>query len=285
MSIALKPGGAFPALAGAPGFKPMPAYAPPISPAVPPAPDPRAVQRQKELYARSLEDQLKDGAATLEATMRQQVEGLRTQAAQERTLHSLQVDQQVKQKELILSQQYNQQLMLLTQAAQRQGAELEQQATSLMLEYQQKKVEEDFLASQAGVEKQYQEVQKRFSRDLAAQQTAAMTAGGHAATTAPGIVPLAPMGMLRGGPGPALAPQKPSFGQGTSRAGALAMAMGRAQPGGGFASPMCFQRPTAMTPAPYGTAAAVAPPFGGAMPTRPTSRVSFNAFSAIPRPM
>merc|ERR1719409_1271577 len=133
----------------------MPPTAPPAFPGKEMA-DPNAVGKQKEEYARQLERQLKDGADKLGETMKAQIDALHNQAAQEKSLHSLLVDQQVKQQELILSQQYNQQLMLLTQAAQRQGAELEQQATNLMLDYQQRKVEEDFLASQAGVEKQFE---------------------------------------------------------------------------------------------------------------------------------
>lgn len=131
-----------------------------------PMPDPEAVAKQKEAYARELEVQLKDGAEKLGQNMKQQIDALHAQAQQEKSLHSLLVDQQVKQQELLLSQQYNQQLMRLTQAAQRQGAELEQQATNLMLEYQQRKVEEDFINSQAGVERQYAEMQAKFSNEF-----------------------------------------------------------------------------------------------------------------------
>lgn len=130
-------------------------------------PDPKYTAKQKEEHARALEQQLQEGADKLGRTMKTQVDDLHSQAAQEKTLHSLLVDQQVKQQELLLSQQYNQQLMLLTQAAQRQGAELEQQATNLMLDYQQRKVEEDFVASQAGVERQFADMQSKFQSELA----------------------------------------------------------------------------------------------------------------------
>lgn len=134
----------------------------------PPAatPDPKSVSKQKEEHARQLEQRIQVDSERLKQAHQASVAGLHEQAAQEKTLHSLLVDQQVKQQELVLSQQYNQQLMLLTQTAQRQGAELEQQATNLMLDYQQKKVEEDFIASQAGVANQFADMQQKFVDEL-----------------------------------------------------------------------------------------------------------------------
>lgn len=159
MSIMAMPGG-FQFAFGANG--------PQVAPvAAPERPNPKAVSEQKEEHAKSLETNLKGDADRLGTEMKSQIDALHTQATQEKALHSLLVDQQVKQQELLLSQQYNQQLMLLTQAAQRQGAELEQQATNLMLDYQQRKVEEDFVASQAGVEKQFADMQQKFSDELA----------------------------------------------------------------------------------------------------------------------
>lgn len=129
-------------------------------------PDPKSVSKQKEDHARQLEERIQVDSQRLKQAHQASIAALHEQAAQEKTLHSLLVDQQVKQQELVLSQQYNQQLMLLTQAAQRQGAELEQQATNLMLDYQQKKVEEDFIASQAGVANQFADMQQKFADEL-----------------------------------------------------------------------------------------------------------------------
>lgn len=129
-------------------------------------PDPAAVQRQKEQYARSLEDQLRKGVEVLAATHKQQTDLLHAQANQEKHRYNIALDQQVKQRELELSQQYNEQLMRLQQAAQVQRADLEQQACGLTLEYQQKKVQEEYMAQQQGIQKQHCEAQTRLDSDI-----------------------------------------------------------------------------------------------------------------------
>jgi hypothetical protein len=155
--------------------------------------DPAALATQKEEYERLLEQQLQEGAEQLAATMKAQIEALHAEVAQEKTLHSLLVDQQVKQQELVLSQQYNQQLMMLTQATQRKGAELEQEATHLMLNYHQRKVEEDFVASQEAVENQFADMQRKFADELAKATVFPLPPMG--APQLPSLVP-APLGPL-----------------------------------------------------------------------------------------
>lgn len=129
-------------------------------------PDPAAVQRQKEGYARSLEEQLRKGVEVLAATHKQQTDLLHAQANQEKQRYNIALDQQVKQRELELSQQYNQQLMQLQQSAQVQRADLEQQACGLTLEYQQRKVQEEYVAQQQGIEKQHIEAQSRLDGEI-----------------------------------------------------------------------------------------------------------------------
>jgi len=129
-------------------------------------PDPAAVQRQKEQFARSLEDQLRKGVEVLAATHKQQTDLLHAQANQEKQRYNIALDQQVKQRELELSQQYNEQLMRLQQAAQAQRAELEQQACGLTLEYQQRKVQEEYNAQQDGIQKQHSEAQSRLNVEI-----------------------------------------------------------------------------------------------------------------------
>jgi len=129
-------------------------------------PDPAAVQRQKETYARSLEDQLRKGVEVLAATHKQQTDLLHAQANQEKHRYNIALDQQVKQRELELSQQYNEQLMRLQQAAQVQRADLEQQACGMTLEYQQKKVAEEYMAQQQGIQRQHVEAQTRLEQDI-----------------------------------------------------------------------------------------------------------------------
>merc|ERR1712008_508526 len=67
---------------------------------------------------------------------------------------------------LLLSQEYNEQLMRLQQTAQAKRAELEQQATGLTLEFQQRKVQEEFMVQQLGIQKQHQEAQQRLAEEM-----------------------------------------------------------------------------------------------------------------------
>jgi len=129
-------------------------------------PDPETVKRQKEQYAADLEEQLRKGVEMLGITHKQQTELLHANANQEKHRYNLVLDQQVKRQELLLSQHYNEQLMRLQQAAQAQRAGLEKQACSLILEYQQRKVHEEFMAQQSGIQKQHQEAQARLAEEM-----------------------------------------------------------------------------------------------------------------------
>merc|ERR1711920_892588 len=91
---------------------------------------------------------------------------LHSRANQEKTRYNLAMDQQVKQQELMLSQEYNEQLMKLQQAAQAKRAELEQQATALILEFQKRKLQEEYMVNQVGIEKQHQEAQQKLTAEM-----------------------------------------------------------------------------------------------------------------------
>jgi len=124
-----------------------------------PLPDPAAVAEQKDRYMRSLEEQLLAGTATLEEQRRQQAEYLCQQAEQQKRQAILQIDQEMQQKELALQQQYHQQLLLLQQSAMQQKSALERQATKLMIEYEQQKMQEE-------LRKAHSEEQRRFANEM-----------------------------------------------------------------------------------------------------------------------
>jgi len=128
--------------------------------------DPDTIHNQKDTYAKDLEEQLKKGIDALSAAHRQQTDALHNAANQEKTRYNLALDQQVKQHELFLSQEYNEQLMRLQQAAQAKRAELETQATTLTLEFQQRKVQEEFLAQQIGIQQQHAEAQRKIDEEF-----------------------------------------------------------------------------------------------------------------------
>mmetsp|Transcript_6109 Transcript_6109/g.11009 ORF Transcript_6109/g.11009 Transcript_6109/m.11009 type:complete len:287 (-) Transcript_6109:163-1023(-) len=171
-------------------------------------PDPEAVQRQKEEYARSLEDQLRRGVEVLAATHKQQTDLLHAQANQEKQRYNLALDQQVKQQELALSQHYNQQLMRLQQAAQAQRADLEQQACGITLEYQQRKVQEEYFSQQLGIQKQHVEAQSKLALEIQklSSAPAAGTAGAMQVPALPPVVTTLPPAGTASGTMPSTGP-------------------------------------------------------------------------------
>jgi len=153
----------------------------PVEPQVPPSltagiPDPASIERQKHSYAKGLDDQLKHGTDVLAQQLKQQSDYLFALADQRKRQYALQVDQEIKQREMDLAQQHNEQLLLLQQAAQQQKSALEHQANALLLEYNQKKAQEDLVYQQYQFQKRQYDTQIQYNeemKDLQLQQAAA----------------------------------------------------------------------------------------------------------------
>lgn len=153
----------------------------PVEPQVPPSltaglPDPTSIERQKSAYSRGLDDQLKHGTEVLAQQLKQQSDNLFAMGDQRKRQYALQVDQEIKQREMELAQQHNEQLLLLQQAAQQQKSALEHQANALLLEFNQKKAQEDLAYQQYQFQKQQYETQLQYNdemKELQAQQHAA----------------------------------------------------------------------------------------------------------------
>jgi len=129
-------------------------------------PTPDSIAQQKEGYARALEEQLRKGVELLGQTHKQKTDNLHQSANKNKQQYDLMLDQQVKQQEMSLSQQYNQQLMMLQQAAQQQRAELEQQAAALILEWQQRQTQREFIKESAGIQKRFAQMQRELAVEL-----------------------------------------------------------------------------------------------------------------------
>mmetsp|Transcript_15040 Transcript_15040/g.35620 ORF Transcript_15040/g.35620 Transcript_15040/m.35620 type:complete len:382 (-) Transcript_15040:44-1189(-) len=157
-------------------------------------PTPDAINNQKETYARSLEDELRQGVELLGATHKEKMDWLHAHANQQKHQHSLMLDQKVKQQEMVMSQHYNQQLMMLQQAAQQQRAELEQQAASLTLEWQQRQTQDEFMREQFGIQQRYAKVQQELAVEM---EKVGGVQGGSALLPVP--APRAPPGAVQGG--------------------------------------------------------------------------------------
>ncbi|CAJ1343665.1 unnamed protein product [Effrenium voratum] len=139
-------------------------------------PDPSSIERQKSSYARGLEEQLRHGTDVLAQQLKQQSDYLFAMGDQRKRQYALQVDQEIKQREMELAQQHNEQLLLLQQAAQQQKSALEHQANALLLEYNQKKAQEDLAYQQYQFQKRQYETQLQYNeemKELQVQQSAA----------------------------------------------------------------------------------------------------------------
>merc|ERR1719174_2248503 len=151
----------------------MPVEAPPPQP---PArlteglPDPNAIESQKSAYTKGLDDQLRQGAAILNQQLKQQMDQLHQLGEQQKQKYFVQVDHEIKSQELGLVQQFKEQLLMVQQAASQQKRILGQQATSLMLEYYQKKAREDFLLEEYNFAKAAYDSQMRFNQEFSTLQ-------------------------------------------------------------------------------------------------------------------
>jgi len=159
----------------------------PVEPPAPPPltegiPDPASIGQQKANYAKNLEDQLKSGTEVLEQQLKQRSDVLFQMGDQRKRQYALQVDQEIKQKEMELAQQHNEQLLLLQQAAQQQRSALEHQANALLLEYTQKKTQEDLVFQKYQFQKRQYDTQLQYNEEMkelhALQQAAASQVAG-----------------------------------------------------------------------------------------------------------
>merc|ERR1719399_2293466 len=74
-------------------------------------PDPASIAKQKNAYAKMLDDQLTQGKGVLDGQLKYQREYLAAQAEQQKQTFLMQLEQQVKSTEFSLTQQYTEQLM------------------------------------------------------------------------------------------------------------------------------------------------------------------------------
>jgi hypothetical protein len=108
-------------------------------------PDPQSIAKQREQYLKALEEQERQAIAVLEQQRAQQVGLLRAQGEQQKEKFFLEVNQQVSQNDIVLTQQHSEQMMVLNQQYSQQRGILENQANTLIMEFQQKKAQEEMM--------------------------------------------------------------------------------------------------------------------------------------------
>jgi len=164
-------------------------------------PDPAAIESQREAYSRSLEHQLERGNLSLQEQHKLRKQQLYNAAQQRKQALMLQVEQQMRLEEMALDEQTNQAMMGLKKAALDQRAALDQQAAGLTLEYQQRKMHEEFAATQAEIHRQYVELNLKLQNEVNRHQNVQpvfippLAMGGHpAGASGPAVVTPPPQG-------------------------------------------------------------------------------------------
>ncbi|CAK9044917.1 unnamed protein product, partial [Durusdinium trenchii] len=129
-------------------------------------PPPANIYQHRDAMVNEVRKNLAEGELALQQQLNRQQEQLEELQTQQRTRFKLALDCQVKADEYALSKRHNEQLMQLQQQAQARRAQLEQQATSLVLEFQQRKLQEEFFLQQKEIHRQHQEEQQRLGSEL-----------------------------------------------------------------------------------------------------------------------
>ncbi|CAE8616934.1 unnamed protein product [Polarella glacialis] len=149
-----------------------------MGPPVPPQkltegiPDPHSIDQQKKAYAKSLDAQLEQGTRMLEQQNEVQKQALVQAADMKKQQYFMQVDQQLKAQEMSVDQQANYQLMGLQQAAHERRALLEQQANAAILDYEQKRVQDEFARTQYDYQRKAAQKQIEMQAEMQHQREA-----------------------------------------------------------------------------------------------------------------
>jgi len=129
-------------------------------------PDPTSIAKQREAYLKALEEQERQAIGVLEQQRAQQVGLLRAQGDQQKKKFCLEVNQQVSQNDIVLTQQHSEQMMVLNQQYSQQRGVLENQANTLIMEYQQKKAQEDMMLQQYQLQVEQHNAQQKYNEEM-----------------------------------------------------------------------------------------------------------------------
>lgn len=139
-------------------------------------PDPIAIDVQKAAWNRRLDDQLRYEEELLKMQQRQQT-ALIHQAAEAQKRHAiLEIEQRAKQQEFSLTHQCSEQMMGMQKELQSLKLMLEKQASDLLMEYQQRKSQEEILQAQFKAHRKAYDMQFQMAAELQKTQQEARTA-------------------------------------------------------------------------------------------------------------
>eukprot|EP00929_Paragymnodinium_shiwhaense_P067032 TRINITY_DN33714_c0_g1_i1.p1 TRINITY_DN33714_c0_g1~~TRINITY_DN33714_c0_g1_i1.p1 ORF type:complete len:426 (-),score=88.41 TRINITY_DN33714_c0_g1_i1:152-1429(-) len=129
-------------------------------------PSPSVIADQKSQFSRSLDDQLEAGQQRIAQQSAERRKKIQEAANMRKQQLALQIDQQVRLEEVALEEQTARATMLLKRSALDQRAALEQQAASLTLEYQTRKMQEEFMATQVEMARQFHESHHQLQHEV-----------------------------------------------------------------------------------------------------------------------
>merc|ERR1719247_1272210 len=159
-------------------------------------PDPSSVESQKQAYSKSIEAQLRQETGQLAQRNQAQKQALAQMVQQQKAQYNLQMDQYLQQQAMAVDQQANAEMMMLQEAAMAQKMALEQQAAGLTLEFQQRKAQEEMMAREYQIQRQYYDAEQKLASVYQKQHgvdgrlSQQQISVGHAALQAPPGSPL-----------------------------------------------------------------------------------------------
>jgi len=129
-------------------------------------PDPATILKQKEAYVKMLDNQCAAGVSVIDGQFKHQVEYMRAHVDNQKKQLLAQMDLETKHHEVALQQQRTDQLLNLQRGFTHQRTILEQQAQSLIIQYQEKKKEEDMQKHKETMEKRQKELQEKIEKEV-----------------------------------------------------------------------------------------------------------------------
>jgi hypothetical protein len=150
--------------------QPPPAQQPQVGDLTKALPDPVAIDKQRNAYAKALDEELQRSIEAIQEKNAMEKKMLAQAAQQQKALYELQVDQALQGQTAALEEQRNMQLLGLQQDAMNQKIGLENQAAGLKLEYEQRKAQEEMMFRQYELQKSYFEAEQRMHAEFKGQQ-------------------------------------------------------------------------------------------------------------------
>jgi len=135
-------------------------------------PDPAAIDKQRNAYAKALDEELQRSIDAIQEKNAMEKKVLAQAAQQQKALYELQVEQALQGQTAALEEQRNMQLLGLQQDAMNQKIGLENQAAGLKLEYEQRKAQEEMMFKQYELQKSYFEAEQRMHAEMKGQAQA-----------------------------------------------------------------------------------------------------------------